>query len=230
MQGKQDIKNRCVRVTGREQKIARTRANALLVSVREDLRPHYRMYFRIAGSGCWGTMLKDLNGNYDLDYQIILTHNSPDFKNPENKDSWQPCVIKKRFMEAFQNQANQGEHFENSTTAITLKNNASEGKHFSIDFVIMFQNGAQGMQIIRRSEEHSKGSAEKYVWNQLKHKFSDLYKEFKEMSSDEKKKIIDAVIEKKCIEKNKSDGKASFIIMLEEIEKHVDSKRFHNRL
>lgn len=230
MQGKQDIKNRCVRVTGREQKIARTRANALLVSVREDLRPHYRMYFRIAGSGCWGTMLKDPNGNYDLDYQIILTHNSPDFKNPENKDSWQPGVIKKRFMEAFKNQANQGEHFENSTTAITLKNNASEGKHFSIDFVIMFQNGAQGMQIIRRSEEHSKGSAEKYVWNQLKHKFSDLYKEFKEMSSDEKKKIIDAVIEKKCIEKNKSDGKASFIIMLEEIEKHVDSKRFHNRL
>jgi hypothetical protein len=53
------------------------------------------------------------------------------------------------------------------------------------------------------------------------------------MSSDEKKKIIDAVIEKKCIEKNKKnkfDGKASFIIMLEEIEKHVDSKRFHNRL
>lgn len=71
------------------------------------------------------------------------------------------------------------------------------------------------------------------MWNQLKHKYSDLYKEFKEMSSDEKKKIIDAVIEKKCIEKNKKnkfDGKASFIIMLEEIEKHVDSKRFHNRL
>lgn len=86
------------------------------------------------------------------------------------------------------------------------------------------------MHIIRRSKNSSKGSAETYQWYQLDYKFSYLYKEFKKMPSDKKKAIIDAVIKNKCIEKKKSDGKASYIIMLEEIEKYVGPKGFHNRL
>lgn len=230
MQEKKSTDNKCMRVTRREQKIARSRANSLLVSVRRDLRQHYRMEFRIAGSGCWGTMVKDPNGDYDLDYQIILTHNSPDFKNKENEDEWDPGIIKKNFMEAFENNAGHGEKFENSTTAITLKNDAEEGKHFSIDFVIMFRNSENGMYVIRRSKNSSKGSSETYVWNQLRYRFGDLYKDFRTMNPDEKRKIVDAAIRKKCIEKRKPDGKPSCAILLEEIENYVRHREVHNRL
>ena len=71
----------CIRITRKEQKIARTRANRLMCDLRRKLKGTYKMTFRIVGSGCWGTMVKDSEGKYDLDYQIIITRNSKDYES-----------------------------------------------------------------------------------------------------------------------------------------------------
>lgn len=91
------------------------------------------MWFKIAGSGVHGTMIRDSNGKYDLDYQIILTHNSPCYRRKD----WNPTKIKDDFFRTFQKHVGKGERFENSTTAITLVNDDKTRNPYSIDFVIM---------------------------------------------------------------------------------------------
>ena len=64
------------RVTKKQCAIARQRANALLHDVQKALKDKYKFAVRLVGSGAWGTMIEDENGEYDLDYQLLLSKNS----------------------------------------------------------------------------------------------------------------------------------------------------------
>ncbi|MBQ3735883.1 MAG: hypothetical protein II855_03000 [Candidatus Methanomethylophilaceae archaeon] len=210
---------RCERITRREQKIARTRANCLLQEMRRCLRDRYRMTFRIAGSGCWGTMIKKPDGSYDLDYQIFITRNSKDYESVK-KD---PKKVKDAIRNTFDRMRNTGESFKDSTTAITLTNSLGS-VHYTIDFVILTE--IDGETNIIRQDKTSKPP--RYFWNQLPQKYEDSYRYFKGLGSDEKKTIIDKVIERKCREIHKAvKDKSSSEILIEEINNHAHGKGIH---
>ena len=178
------------------------------------------MTFRIAGSGCWGTMVKRPDGSYDLDYQIFITHNSKDFENIVIKH---PEIVKNDIRAAFDNLKNKGESFKDSTTAITLINK-NESVHYSIDFVII--TDIDGKSNIIRQDKKSRPP--RYFWNELPSRYNESYAFFKQLDWRGKKEIVDKVIIRKCQEMHKQiPDKSSSELLIEEINNHV-RKRVHH--
>ena len=214
---------KCERIPRREQRIARTRANCLLQEMRRRLRDRYRMTFRIAGSGCWGTMVRKPDGSYDLDYQIFITRNSADY---ERSVKGNPKKVKDDIRNIFNDLRNEDESFHDSTTAITLSNK-TESVHYTIDFVIVTDFDGK-TNIIRQNKDLKPPI---YTWNELPHKYEDSYRYFKKLPCEEKKTIVEKVIKRKCqnIHKQKPD-KSSSEILIEEINNHAHGKGIRIRL
>ena len=119
------------RITKKQCTIARQRANALIHDVQTLLKDKYIFSLRIVGSGAWGTMIEDEKGEYDLDYQLLLTINSPLYDR-NNKKFPSPTQIKKDFLKAF-NKAKIGkEIFQDSTTAIVFIDECSTVDNFAM--------------------------------------------------------------------------------------------------
>ena len=188
------------RVTRKQCAIARQRADAIIRSVKQKLQEKYKFTPRLVGSGKWGTMIEDDNGKYDLDYQLILTANSPIYKNDEKFPT--PTQIKKDFISAFEKSKKGKEVFENSTTAITLIN--TDDKPYHIDFVII-KTYPNNDYIIRRNNKKETPSINEFTWNELP-QWNDAYTYFKNLSPKEKQHLIeDIIIPAKQKEKAKSE-------------------------
>ncbi len=189
-----------IRVDKKECRVARQRATKLLHSVQKSLSNKYKFTYRLVGSGKWGTMVKDEKGDYDLDYQILLTKNSKEYKKNQLKSS---TDIKQDFISAFHKYISKYEKIENSTTAITLLNN--EGHKFHIDFVIikLFPNNNL---IIRRNNKKETPSINEFSWNELP-QLNQSYIKFNNLPSNEKRDVIENyIIPAKCREKSKDDN------------------------
>ena len=209
------------RVTKRESRIARERVAAIILKIQKILRDKYTFTYRLVGSAKWGTIIKDDSGKYDLDYQLLLTSKSKEFK--ANKLS-NPTMIKNDFYGAFSKALDQSERIENSTTAITLYNNS---KPFSVDFVII-KLFPENNQIIRRNNK-SKSSVNECTWNELP-RMSEAYKKFRKLKPDVKQYLIEKIIiPKKCIEKSKNDNDFTKIssseLFVREVNNYCDNKR-----
>jgi len=189
------------RVYRKEQKCARSRAHKILNDVNEALKGGYRFYWRLVGSGAWGTMIKDSNGEYDLDYQILLSNKS--FAYDQNSKSFSsPTTIKNDFVRAFTMQKTDHETVENSTTAITLTNN--EFQPFHIDFVII-NPMSNPNQIIRRNNKKESISVNEFTWNELPNRH-EAYDYFSSLAPDEKEKLVNQhIIPAKVNEKKKNE-------------------------
>ena len=186
------------RVTKRQCSIARQRATAIILDVQRLLQYKYKFTPRLVGSGAWGTMIEDENGEYDLDYQLLLTANSP--VNKQTQDFPAPTEIKQDFLSAFEQVKKGQETFQNSTTAITLIN--KDGKPYHIDFVII-KTFPQNDFIIRRNNKKETPSQNEFTWNELP-QWNDAYDFFKGLSPKEKQHLIeDIIIPQKQIEKAK---------------------------
>lgn len=189
------------RVTRKECAIARQRAAAILRDVQIELNEKYKFATRLVGSGAWGTMIKDENGEYDLDYQMLLTKNSPVFK--EEGDFPKPTELKTDFITAFNNCKKGEEKIENSKTAITLVN--KDNKPFHIDFVII-KTLPENNLIIRRNNKAETPQRNEFTWNELP-EWNDAYSYFKSLPVNEKKHLIeDIIIPKKQKEKAKPEN------------------------
>ena len=194
------------RVTRKECAIARQRAAAILRDVQKQLKDKYKFATRLVGSGAWGTMIKDENGEYDLDYQMLLSKNSPLYKKNGNFPN--PTTIKQDFISAFDQCKKGQENIQNSTTAITLIN--EDGKPYHIDFVIIKLMPANS-EIIRRNNKKETPSINEFTWNQLP-QWNEAYAYFKALPVEEKKHLIeDIIIPKKQKEKEKSENDPSKI-------------------
>jgi hypothetical protein len=202
----------CERVSKRKSRIARTRANAILNEVRKKLKDEYKFTTRLVGSATRNTIVKDGEGKYDLDYQILLTHNS--------KSSLAANDVKNRFMTIFEKVTEdyEDETIYNSTTAITLINSQH---NFSIDFVILKILNDPGL-IIRRANNTDDPSVNNYVWNELP-EINQAYQTFKDMSHQERQDVCDNhIIPRKCEEKQKEESQriSSMRIFIEEVNQY----------
>lgn len=188
------------RITKKQCPIARQRANALLNDVQKKLKDKYKFNKRLVGSGAWGTMIEDDNGEYDLDYQMLLSKNSPLYKR--NGDFPNPTTLKQDFISAFDKCLKAKEKIENSTTAITLVN--ENGKLYHIDFVII-KTLPENNLIIRRNNKKETPSINEFTWNELP-KWNDAYTYFRSLPPTEKQYLIEKIIiPKKQIEKAKAE-------------------------
>ena len=185
------------RISKKQCRVANHRALKLIKDVQKELKSKYKFSFRLVGSGKWGTMVKDKNGDYDLDYQILLTKNSKEYKN---------------------NKLAQNERIENSTTAITLKN--TNGHHFYIDFVII-KLFPENNEIIRRNNKKETPSFNQFTWNELP-KLNQAYIKFKNLSPQEKKDLIEnhiipAKYNEKCKDENDKTKISSSEVFIREV-------------
>ena len=194
------------RITRKQCSIARQRANALLNDVQKILKDKYKFDKRLVGSGAWGTMIEDDKGEYDLDYQILLSKNSPVYK--KNKAFPTPSAIKNEFYSVFKKCLKGKENIENSTTAITLIN--EDGKPYHIDFVII-KTLPENNFIIRRNNKEESSHRNEFTWNELP-KWKEAYTYFRSLPPKEKQNLIEKIIiPKKQIEKAKAENDPSKI-------------------
>lgn len=86
----------------------------------------YKFTERLVGSAKWNIVLKDNDGFYDLDYQLLLTKNSKKIKNYDKKveKKTEATMIKEDFFNYMNDKYSDREKYElqNSTTAITFIN------------------------------------------------------------------------------------------------------------
>ena len=176
------------RITRKQCSIARQRVNTLIQDARQKLKSKYKFAVRMVGSGKWGTMIEDDKGEYDLDYQIILSKNSPLYK--KNGDFPNPTEIKDDFISAFTKCLKGKENIENSTTAITLIN--KDGKPYHIDFVIIKVLPDNNL-IIRRNNKEETPHHNEFTWNELP-KWNDAYDYFKSLPPKKKQQLIEEII------------------------------------
>lgn len=197
----------CERVSRKKSAVARNRANSLIGIIRNEIKSKYKFTTRLVGSANRNTIIKDKDGGYDLDYQILLTHNS--------KGSMKAKDVKTEFLKVFNNNVNQYETIYNSTTAITLINTFH---NFSIDFVLLKILNDPGL-IVRRGNNYNNPSVNNYIWNQLP-EINLAYAKFDEMDYTERQDVCDNyIIPRKCEEKQKevSIRISSMRIFIEEV-------------
>lgn len=187
------------RLTRRKQKSIRNVAHNIINYLHKELKGNYVFTQRIVGSGTLGTMLIDDNGDYDIDYQILLTRNS-------KHDLSNATKIKNDFYEKLQSYKDKNHKdvkVENSTTAITYKC-LSNGQNFHIDFVII-KTFPQNNQIIRRNIRKETITKNEFTWNTLP-KYNEAYKIFRGWSKDKKAKFIEHLLPMKIKEKEKNEN------------------------
>lgn len=203
-------------VTHKESQEARQRADRLFRDIRkhDKIKGHYKFDNRLIGSGKRRCIVKDKNGKYDLDYQIILTCNS---KNGDNK----PTQIKGDFFRAFDDCKNKNEKVENSTTVVTVRCSKSQdgfilsNEKFSFDFVII---SIDQLKRIKRNGPND------YTWTELPSKNSYIYKKFNDLSGNDQRALLENYVIPRVIkEKDKSESERipSVDIFYEEVNNHV---------
>ena len=186
-------------------------------SIIRDLHEHfntgkqYKFTERLVGSAKWNIVLKDKNGFFDLDYQLLLTKNSKKIKhfdkNVEKKT--EATMIKEDFFNYLNKKYSDREKYDlqNSTTAITFINKKAK---FSIDFVLI-KSLPDNDQIIRRDNTKDNPTINRYVWNELSMN-NEAYKKFKRLSPVQKEDLIENyILPRKIIEKQKDPNDPKII-------------------
>jgi hypothetical protein len=199
------------RVTRKEHSQARQYAHKILGELRERMKSKYRFYTRFVGSGKWGTVIRDTDGRYDLDYQIILTKNSRIYKDDKKFD---PTITKQDFYGKLESIINK-KGLEDSTTAITFNNSESD---YSFDFVIIDGTVENDWKIIRRNNTDSRNQ---YTWNEIPSgkNYLNYYKSLPEV---ERYELGKEIMRRKTIDKKRPfyERKGSCTINTEVLEEH----------
>jgi len=215
------------RVTKKESSQARKFANDIIELFHKEFKNKYTFTQRIVGSAVYNTILKDKEGFYDVDYQLLLTKNSKEYKTNGLKNT---TIIKNDFFNCINDVLKNNKKYkvENSTTAITVINLKEK---YSIDFVII-RMFPKNDEIIRRNNKKN-SSINEYTWNKL-HKYNDAYKKFYLLSATEKNNLIENyILPRKVKEKSKNDNdptkRSSSELFIEEVNNYVVEK-WNNRL
>lgn len=212
------------RVTKKQSSEAREFAKEVMNYLHNELSDKYTFAERLVGSAQWNTILKDNNGFWDIDYQLLLTNNSEEYLKNGLKNA---TKIKNDFFnclnEVFRN--NRNFRVENSSTAVTLINLKDK---YSYDFVII-RLFPENKEIIRRNNKRN-SSINEFTWNQLP-KFNDAYKKLDKLSPMKKQDLIENhILPRKIIEKQKNENdptkKSSCEVFIEEVNNYVRKRNY----
>lgn len=210
------------RVTKKESKSVRKFVQKLLDDLHEELKDSYRFDSRIVGSAAWNTIIKDDENWWDLDYQVLLTKKSNEYKQNHLESA---TDIKNAFFNNVNDKYKDNKTYtvQNSTTALTVINNDSK---WSVDIVIIKVMPDNNL-IIRRNNKDGSGKNE-FTWNELK-KRNVAYDKFKKLSNKDKEDLIENhILPRKYEEKQKSENDKTKLSSCEafvvEVNNYVASK------
>ncbi|MBQ4443651.1 MAG: hypothetical protein IJT36_09265 [Alphaproteobacteria bacterium] len=180
-----------------EYKEARARAQKLIHDVRRhpSIHKHYKFVLRPIGSQSRRCVIKDNNGKYDLDYQIVITKNSKD-------GDGDPTAIKKAFLQAFTDCRNNNESVEDSTTVVTVRYSKNQGKFdaskekFSFDFVIIS---------IDEEKRIRRNGPSLYTWNELPSRNTYIYERYKRLNSVQQRELLENHLIPRIINEKQKD-------------------------
>ena len=198
------------RISKKNSKVARNRAIKIIKNAQIKLRKNgYKFTFKLVGSGAWSLIIKDQQGKYDLDYQIMLT------KNTKAELLKNPTKIREDFQSAFQKELKDDEKIETKKTAITIINS----KHnFSLDLVIL-KEYPEINEIIKRNNTYTENL---FTWNLYKDIESrKMWKYFKDLNHFDKRYIIEQMVIPEKIKNIKNNYLvSSYEIFLSKINEH----------
>ena len=210
------------RLYRKQQKNIRNIANNIINFFHKELKGKYVFTQKIVGSGSLGTMLVDDNGDYDIDYQILLTNRSKiDLSNATQiKNDFFNCL------QSYKDKEHKNAKIENSTTSITYRC-LGNGQNFHIDFVLI-KTFPKNDLIIRRNIKKETKTKNEYTWNELP-KYNEAYRIFKNWDNNKKVKFIDYLLPKKIKEKQKPENDPSKIsssqLFISEVYNYEHNKR-----
>ncbi len=209
-------------LTNEETKVARNEFIQIIKEVRELLSKKYKFIIKSAGSDKYNFNIRNSNGEYDLDYLMILTKNSESEYYPNN-----PTKIRNEIFQTFQDVVQRKKYqtynTEESTSVITLIKMDEKKRTWSYDICITkeFSNNkdANMDNIVRNSSGNNNDGANTYTWNQLG-LINKGENWFEKLKAEKRKEIVNKIIEKKTESKkigNKNDSqyKTTYQIFLE---------------
>jgi len=193
-------------LTNEETKEARNEFIQIIKEVRELLKGKYKFIIKSSGSDKYNFNIRNSNGEYDLDYLMILTKNSESEYYPKN-----PTKIRNEIFEAFQKVVEikkyQTYNTEESTSVITLIKMDKNKRTWSYDICIIKElsnNKDANMENIVRNSQGNNNGGKAYAWNQLG-PINKGEKWFQKLKSEKRKEIVDKIIEKKKLSKELGD-------------------------
>ena len=174
---------------------ARQRAHKLVCDVKKHKKIHriYNFDIKPIGSQKRRCIIQDSNGKYDLDYQIVLRNNC--------KGSLNPTDIKKAFLRAFTDCANNNEKVEDSTTVVTVRCSKSNNKFdanlekFSFDFVII--DPTESKRIRRNGKDQ-------YTWVELPSKNKYIYDRFNNLDGNVQRHLLEEYVIPRVLEEKRT--------------------------
>ena len=199
-------------LTNEETKVARNEFIQIIKEVRELLSKKYKFIIKSVGSDKYNFNIKNSNGEYDLDYLMILTKNSESEYYPND-----PTKIRNEIFQTFQDVVKRKKYqtynTEESTSVITLIKMDEKKRIWSYDICITkeFSNNkdANMDNIVRNSSGNNNDGGNTYTWNQLG-LINKGENWFEKLKSEKRKEIVNKIIEKKTESKkigNKNDPK-----------------------
>ncbi len=198
-------------LTNEETKVARNEFIQIIKEVRELLNRKYKFIIKSAGSDKYNFNIKNSNGEYDLDYLMILTKNSESESYPKNPTKIRNEIFKV-FQDVIQRKKYQTYNTEESTSVITLIKMNQNKRKWSYDICITkeFSNNKDANMeiIVRNSQGNDNDGGNTYTWNQLG-LINKGEKWFDNLKPEKRKEIVDEIIKKKIQSKkisNKNDS------------------------
>lgn len=214
------------RLSRKDTLLARQFALDIISFWRSILNDKYRFAERLVGSAKWNTVIKDDDGFWEVDYQLLFTKNSKEYKSNGLKYA---TDIKNDFFDSLDKRYKENRDYivQNSTTAITLINKKDK---FSVDFVLI-RLFPENHEIIRRNNKKETNSTNEFCWNELP-KYKEAYKNFRKLKGTEKVELIENyILPRKVKEKKKDDNditkKSSSKVFVEEVNNYVVRRRNH---
>ena len=185
----------------------RTACESIITNVQKSfLRNYFTFQFKLIGSGDTRLITQNgNNGNFDLDYNLILQKDKQGLIN-------NPKKIKELFIDAF-NQVNPELGFKpanNSKSVITSRLVIDNRLYFSFDVAILCEgNNGNYYKIIY--DKYSN----RYLWNEVKSSRGYQEKLIILKRSGKWQEIKDLYLQKKNMHMRRDDGIESFSILLE---------------
>lgn len=216
------------RVNRKESKIARMEFDSIIKELRQLLKYEYKFYIRINGSARYNCIITDSNGQYDLDYKLILTRNCKSANYPNS-----PTLIKNDFFKKLEIILKKRSFdkikysIQKSTSVLTIIRTDYNQRTFSYDICIIMENTGDSPKysyIARNSQGNDLDGGNSYTWCILKN-YHEAYDKFKYMHYLDKNKLIEEFILpskqfNKKLPLNDPRKKTSENIFIEEVNKY----------
>jgi hypothetical protein len=166
---------------------------------------------RRVGSAATNTSVGDARGIFDLDYQFVLS---------DKCDTSESTRLRNIFSQATKDALKFLKHdgvttVQDSTSVITVLKFTDGDKKvisFNVDFAMVGYDIGIGYEkrssIIRRNAQGT--SQHEYTWNLLATNHTEVFKAFKELSTQDRSEVCDEVVKRKIKCKQDNDDKPAF--------------------